>query len=167
VTREKAPSTDEADGPFDTMIGDGRIMLSLRDAALLVPVLEYAIVRLKRDGQPLSPAQRVVVARIVTAERRHRELAMLTTTTAAARLLGVSVRRVRRLAETGRLPARRVDGRWLIERAAVMDRVAPADDALSPPARERAPRDPGVPQRHLRQWADPTSKAALERTIPR
>lgn len=148
-------------------LGEGRVTLSLADAALLAPVLDYASSRLRRDGQRLSVAQQLVVARITTAEADYRRLGQLVTTAEAARLLGVKVRRVVALIQGCKLDAVRVDGRWLIERASVMNRIADqkaASTATAPPAAERPPRIPGVPNRHRIPWADPTANAALERS---
>jgi excisionase family DNA binding protein len=55
----------------------------------------------------------------VESQYEHDEI----TTTAAAAELCISGRRVRQLCEQGRLPARRVGGRWLVSRAAVQARL--------------------------------------------
>lgn len=172
-TCENVPSSPSGSTAFDKVeqrnfhLEHATVRLSLRDCALVAPLLELVERQYRRDGLRLSAAQLLVVARVVGAEARYKELATLCTVGEAARLLGVSQRRVRALVYRGHLDARQLGGRWLIEKASLMDRVsmmkAAAAKDLAPPAGELAARDPGVRNAHLRPFADPTANEALAR----
>lgn len=162
-------------------------VFDLGDCALIAPILRDGVQARQRDGLRLSRAQQAIVARITVAESRARELSMLLTVREAAQLLQIGERRVRKLIDGGQLDARMVDGKWLVERASVLVRLSAARRTrvhdTSPPAGERAPREPAtlvrrdrsdplhtrqmaVPQRphgHLRQFSDPTGNAAVAR----
>jgi len=168
ATRENAAASPGETTPFDS-VERGEVVLSLRECDLLAPLLEHLKRQYRRDGLRLSDRHLMVVARIVGAQARYKELSDLCTVRQAAKLLhNISASRVRALVYRGHLAARQVGGRWLIEKSSVMDRLSMMQAAtardIAPPAGERPPRDPGVPQPHLRQWADPTGNAAVATT---
>lgn len=136
------------------------VFLTLSDCAMLAPVLRWAEREARRSGRRLSATQLALMGRIDVAERHHVELANLVTTREAARLLGVSSRRVRRQIETGRLDAVLTPRGWLIPKGAVArPRKAPRD--ASPAARDMPARVPGRRHQHLVEWRDPTGDDAV------
>jgi excisionase family DNA binding protein len=67
----------------------------------------------RRAGAAWATPSRVVAPAQMPSPSEETEIG----TTEAANVLGVSSERVRQLAAAGRLPARRVGGRWLVNRA--------------------------------------------------
>lgn len=128
--------------PVGQALGD-HVLLGPRGLRVVRASMQTLQAALRRDGIGM-PADALEVLAAVEAAVAHAgasagcgspavpfavvggESALLdpVTTQEAARMLGTQARNVRDLCGRGSLPARKVGGRWFIERADVLERVA-------------------------------------------
>lgn len=119
------------------IISTASMVLRPRDAALLTLIMRRGLRDARAEGWQLSPGHRQLLAQIETLAAAHREqsrqtvaeldvtdvtadhvtrptLAQVTTTSAALRLQ-IGEPAVRKMIRTGRLPASKIRGSWVID----------------------------------------------------
>jgi excisionase family DNA binding protein len=86
-------------------------------------------------------------------------------TAEAAHLLGVTSERVRRLAATGDLSARRIGGRWLVDEDAVADRMAAPSASVRPMSPRVAWAAAALLDGHAAPWLSQSETSRLRRRL--